>query len=191
MKRNTYLTLGNITVVFLGGLCNRYMAVIDTADLPLIYHLHWSARRVGHYGHIYAAAVPPGCENGKQHKVVLLHRVILNPPVELDVDHRLTTLDNRRRHIRVCLHSQNMCSRRAHRTLGRTSRFKGVSWVRRDQRWRALIFVNGRQRHLGNFTSEETAAMAYDAAARMHHGEFGRYNFPLSGEASALHEVAQ
>lgn len=59
-----------------------------------------------------------------------------------------------------------------------TSRFRGVSWHQRNAKWQAQIHVDSRTVHLGVWADEEQAARAYDAAARQHHGEFGRYNFP-------------
>ena len=53
-----------------------------------------------------------------------------------------------------------------------SSRFKGVSWHRKRERWVANIQIDGRLRHLGYFTEEEDAAAAYDRAAKRHFGEF-------------------
>jgi len=40
------------------------------------------------------------------------------------------------------------------------------------------IMVDGSDLQVGNFTSVEAAARAYDRAARKHFGEFARLNFP-------------
>lgn len=60
---------------------------------------------------------------------------------------------------------------------GTSSRFRGVSWFRRDKNWKAQIEVNGCNRHIGYFRSEEEAARAYDTAAREYFGENARPNF--------------
>lgn len=52
------------------------------------------------------------------------------------------------------------------------SGLRGVSWDKRDRRWRAGIRINGRKRNLGNFSTKEEASAAYGAAAREHFGEF-------------------
>lgn len=59
-----------------------------------------------------------------------------------------------------------------------TSAFVGVYWHAQARKWAAAIKVDGRRKHLGLFGIEEEAARAYDAAARLHRGEFARLNFP-------------
>jgi hypothetical protein len=45
-------------------------------------------------------------------------------------------------------------------------------------RWQAFISVSGKLKHLGNFEDESVAALAYDKAARSHHGARAKPNFP-------------
>jgi hypothetical protein len=59
-----------------------------------------------------------------------------------------------------------------------SSRYKGVSWHKRDKKFYAAIKLNGRPKHLGAFIDEREAARAYDAAAREHFGDFAVCNFP-------------
>jgi hypothetical protein len=47
-----------------------------------------------------------------------------------------------------------------------TSQYKGVSWDKRANKWVSYIKINGRQKYLGNFTSEEAAAEAYQKALK-------------------------
>jgi hypothetical protein len=48
---------------------------------------------------------------------------------------------------------------------GQSSRYRGVSLLRRTGRWHAQINFDGRQIHLGFYPGEEQAAGAYDRAA--------------------------
>ena len=60
---------------------------------------------------------------------------------------------------------------------GSASAFLGVCWHKPAKRWTAGITVQGRNKHLGYFPNEETAALAYDE----HAGPLGRpCNFPES-----------
>ena len=66
----------------------------------------------------------------------------------------------------------------ARKRRGTSSRYKGVSLLRRDGTWVAEITVNYRRRYLGRFPTEEAAASAYDDAAIAAWGRFARLNFP-------------
>jgi hypothetical protein len=59
-----------------------------------------------------------------------------------------------------------------------TSQYRGVSFEQRRSSWKAATMVKGKSFHLGYFTSELDAARAYDAGARIHHGELACLNFP-------------
>lgn len=105
-----------------------------------------------------------------------LHRVIMNAPPGVEVDHiNGDTLDNRRCNLRLCMRREN--GRNQKPQMGRSSQYKGVSWRKQCQKWSAQIKVDGKQIHLGLFNEEVEAARAYDQAARELHGEFARLNF--------------
>ena len=58
------------------------------------------------------------------------------------------------------------------------SRFKGVSWYKRDGKWLAKIQIDSKKTFWGYFVDEEAAARAYDKAA----ARVGRpLNFPAGG----------
>lgn len=95
----------------------------------------------------------------------------------LDVDHiNGDTSDNRLSNLRESTKMENSYNRGC--PANNTSGFKGVFWHRKRARWGAKIQHRGRRLDLGLFVKETDAAKAYDAAARKHHGEFARVNFP-------------
>lgn len=107
---------------------------------------------------------------------IKMHRLILQaaPDVEVDHEHGLT-LDNRRSELRLISNlgnHQNATSR-----IGR-SIYKGVSWSGVCSAWVGAIMAQRKKHHLGYFSDEVTAALAYDRAAHAKHGEFARFNFP-------------
>jgi len=81
--------------------------------------------------------------------------------------------NNRIANLRPCSQSQNSANRKRPRRAGR-GRFKGVSWHKKSQQWRAYIVIDGKQRHLGFFSRERDAARAYSRAAKEAFGSFAR-----------------
>jgi hypothetical protein len=72
-----------------------------------------------------------------------------------------------------------------HRTTkkGRTSRHRGVFWLKTRKKWRAQIRIDGKKKSLGSFVDDDDAGRAYDAAIRKHYPDvrphkWKRFNFP-------------
>ena len=98
-----------------------------------------------------------------------LHRVILGEP-EGVIDHiNGNPLDNCRQNLRVCTNQQNLFNRG--KNSNNKSGYKGVSWNKQEQKWRAKI--NGK--HLGYFDSAEEAHRVYVRSAQELHGEYARF----------------
>jgi hypothetical protein len=107
---------------------------------------------------------------------VRLHRLILNAPQDLVVDHiNGDSLDNRRANLRLATHSQNCCNKKKRENT--SSRFMGVCFEKSKNKWCVRIRHSGKRIWLGRFDSEIDAAKAYDEAAKKYHGEFARLNF--------------
>jgi hypothetical protein len=113
----------------------------------------------------------------KKRRQLWLHRLILGvTDPKIDVDHEdRNGLNCQRYNLRPATRSQNMCNQRKRR--GR-SQYKGVTWYKAGGKWVAQIGLNGKRSHLGYFTDERQAAIAYDSAARELFGAFAHTNFP-------------
>jgi hypothetical protein len=112
---------------------------------------------------------------GETRKVWSLHRDIMGNPEGFVVDHvNGNKLDNRKYNLRVCTVAENV--RNSVSTTG-SSKYKGVSWDSSRNKWVAQIKFEREQYFLGRFDSEESAAKAYDDAAKDRFGEFARLNF--------------
>jgi AP2 domain len=163
---------GEMMSVKVVKLTRGYISVIDPEDFSLISDRLWYAH-VNSDGSVYAA-------NKRPSDRCFLHNRILNSK---PVDHiNGRTLDNRRVNLRLCGKVRNGQNRG--RQANGSSNYKGVSWA--AGRWRAVIKADGKNINLGRFDDEESAAIAYDEAARRCFGEYGRYNFPRDNERSAL-----
>ena len=152
--------------------------LVDAEDWDALKGFRW--RTAKRSGVTYACRTLRRAEcGGKSGASVLLHRVILQPPAGFVVDHiNGDGLDNRRANLRVATISQNLQNQRqrAPRVGPQASRFKGVRF--NQNRWEARIGVSGKMLFIGCFDTEEQAALAYDAEAKLHFGEFAKCNNP-------------
>lgn len=106
-----------------------------------------------------------------------LHRLIMNPPKGMMIDHiNGDGLDNRRENLRVCTNAENQ--RNARLSSRNKSGYKGVSWNKRDKKWRSQIQHERKVRHIGYFDCPKEAARAWDAVAKELFGEYANLNFP-------------
>ncbi|MCJ7778070.1 MAG: AP2 domain-containing protein [Sedimentisphaerales bacterium] len=153
---------------------DSFFAIVDPNDFYWLNKSHWSPRK--NRGGVYAVRfinVP-----GKKTTISSMHRVIMNPPRGLLVDHKnLNTLDNTRTNLRLATCSQNMFNKKKIKSVT-SSRFIGVCFHKSSKKWGAYIKYGPKMTWLGTFDDEIEAALAYDEAAMKHHGEFARLNFP-------------
>ena len=105
-----------------------------------------------------------------------IHRIVANCPDGKVVDHISgNTLDNRRCNLRICSAKDN--SRNARKTMSkRSSQFKGVSYIKRGNKWSSCIRNEGKQYWLGQFGTELEAAKVYNINAKKYYGEFANLN---------------
>lgn len=144
------------------------VALVDDDDYEWLMQFKWCISK-GNY-----AVTPKSRKIGRGN--IPMHRMILNAPPHMEVDHRdCNTLNNQRDNIRLATHAQNQCNIKPYRK-DKTSQYKGVR--RNRNRWQALIKVNQVTFLLGRFDDQEEAAKAYDQAAKLHFGEFAYLNFP-------------
>lgn len=112
-------------------------------------------------------------------EIYLHHLVAGKPGKGMEIDHRDgNKLDARRANLRVCSRMEN-----AQNVSGKkvsSSRFRGVHRTRKNPAsgkvWVAQITCDHRVKCLGNFTTEEEAAAAYNTAAAELHKDYARLN---------------
>lgn len=101
--------------------------------------------------------------NGKWRHVSLHHCVIGFSINGLYVDHKDGNgLNNRISNLSHVTHRENCWNRKEHRgEKPKSSRYVGVYFNKPTGRWRAMIFAEGKLKHLGMFATEDLAAQAY------------------------------
>jgi hypothetical protein len=76
------------------------------------------------------------------------------------IDHiNINPLDNKIENLRILNCSQN--TRNQNKRKNCSSKYKGVSWDKQNNKWRADIKINGKSKNLGSFDNEEDAYLAY------------------------------
>jgi len=156
---------------------NQY-TFIDDEDFDNLNQYKWFAHYCKSVENYYAER-----HNNRKEKrpLILMHRIILNAPSNMEVDHiNHNTLDNRKENLRICTKSQNHMNQKHRKNA--ISRYKGVNLAKKEyknkvyQYWAAHIRINGKLVFLGHFKSEIQAAKAYDKAAKELFGEFALLN---------------
>ena len=152
-------------------LTKGYIAVVDDEDYgDLSCHL-WTAHRTNRRYTSYVSAV-----RGEDNKLLYMHRVIANAPVDKEVDHiNGISLDNRRSNLRICNHKSNAANKRLPRT--NKSGYKGVH--RHRNKWMVTIGNNRKTEYLGVYENPVEAAKVWDKRALELHGEYARTNKSL------------
>jgi len=96
-------------------------------------------------------------------------------PGACDIDHRnLDKVDNRIDNLRLATDSPNKCNSGIY--SNNTSGVKGVSWARRQKRWKGQVQIGRKRRYVGYFETIEEADKAVCEAREKLHGDFARHS---------------
>lgn len=147
-------------------------ATVDDADYENVARYNW-----------YMSSAGYACRNlwlkgqGRA-TTVYLHRVVMQPPQGITVDHKNgDRLDNRRSNLRLATVGENR--RNSGLRSNNTSGYAGVHLFKQkvNNRWQARIAdPSGKRIGLGFFATPEEAASAWNEAASSYYGEFARLN---------------
>ncbi len=155
-------------------LTKGYFVMVDDEDFELLSKWKWT----WHHTNVAHRGISI---NGKQ-KNILMHRQIMNPPADKDIDHiDGNRLNNQRSNLRICTTAQNMMNQKKH-SHGKC-KYKGV-YIKKSlikSPYAAQIRVNQRAIHLGYHSTQELAAEAYNKAANKYFGEYALLNVITNG----------
>lgn len=120
-------------------------------------------------------------EYGSAKEEYSLHRLVVRATSGHEVDHiNRNPLDNRRENLRLASRwDQAVNCRRRKRNGTYTSKYRGVTTqIQRNKLnpWKSTVAPKGKTFHLGSFSNEHHAAIAYNIAAKLVYGEFAFQN---------------
>lgn len=142
-------------------------AVVDDEDFELLDEFNWHLHPYGYAVTSFSSGRRPN----RVHQKGFMHRMVMNPPEGMEVDHvNHDPLDNRKLNLRIATSSQN------HQNQRSKGDFKGVWWDASRQKWQARIKISRKTKHLGRFGTAKEAAAAYNTAAVELFGEFALLN---------------
>jgi hypothetical protein len=128
-------------------------ALVDDQDFKFLSQWKWFLVKNKYAGTHY----------GENKGIIYMHRLIMNFPKKLQVDHiNRNTLDNRRENLRTVTQSQNL-----HNTSSRKnnkSGYKGVHFDKRKKKYIAQIMIDRKYIFLGHFDNAIEASKAYQKA---------------------------
>jgi hypothetical protein len=163
-------------------LTQNQFAMVDDDMFDYLNQWKWGASKKNHTYYAKRSYMKDG-----KSCVMKMHRLILGltDPKILGEHRDHNGLNNQRDNLRVCTQQQNVCNKRSQK--GSSSKYLGVCRVKYPQKrkngevkvyeyWMALIRIKGKQTILGRFKDEKEAALAYNKAAIIHHGEFANPN---------------
>jgi hypothetical protein len=155
---------GNLAYI---TLTKGYEAVIDAADISLVFGCNWGA--LVKPTTVYAVRSETKTK-GRRRKIYM-HRIIMNAPKDMQVDHiDGQGINNTRANLRLATNAQNGHNSRVKRNS--KSGLKGAWLDKQSGKFRSSILINGQRIRLGSFGTPEEAHAAYCAAAKETQGAF-------------------
>lgn len=173
--KNAYKINGEYTIIYVKRKGKIYEVLIDTEDLELVSDFKgtWHLDNRGYIKRTISQ------------RVELMHRLIMNPPNNMVVDHiDGNKLNNRKHNLRIVKPSQNTQNiHHPHKVA--ESGIKGVKREKRwgTERWLARIGVHGREISLGYYDNIEDARIASIVGRILYH--------PYSKEARIYNKLLQ
>ena len=148
---------------------NKGVALVDDEDYDELIKHKWHLRDIK-IMHVATKVKIDGKWFEKR-----MHHFLVDVPEGFEVDHiDRNGLNNQKSNLRVVTHSQNMMNRNS--CKGSSSKYKGVTWDKKDKKWRAQIVLNKKHYYLGLYRNEIDAAKIYNERAKELHGEYANLN---------------
>ena len=147
------------------------VAIVDDEDFEYLNQFKWFVNNINEK--LYVRRNIRLFKN--KQTTILMHRFIMKADKGMIIDHLDgNPLNNQKNNLRICTHAENM--RNSKIPKNNTSGFKGVSFVKKHNRYESSIRINNKKIYIGYYIDPIDAARAYNAAALKYHGEFAHLN---------------
>jgi hypothetical protein len=136
------------------------VTLVDDEDFKYLNQFKWCARK--HRNTYYA------CRKSKYSNNRNMHRLIMNTPSYLQVDHiDHNGLNNQKSNLRNCTNSQNQMNMGS---IYGSVKLRGV--CKSNNKFRSYITFNNKTLYLGTFNTSKEAAIIYNEKAKELFGEY-------------------
>lgn len=152
----------------------KYVALVDDNLFDELNQFNWYAQKGDK---TFYACRWIRVSSGKQQLISMHNDVFRLLGIIGQPDHKNQDgLDNRIENLRPATPSQQKCNQSKY--ANNTSGFRGVSFAKHTNKFRAIAQFNGTRKHLGYFDNPVQAAIVRDEYVKQHHGDFAVLNFP-------------
>jgi hypothetical protein len=146
-----------------------YEGIYRVSNLGNVKSLKYGKERIlvggiDSHGYNIVSLLKNGYQKTKKvHQLVVMTFLGHNPNGhKIVVDHiDNNKLNNRLDNLQLITNRENSSKDRKS-----TSEYTGVSWYKRDNKWRAQIKIHGKRKHLGYFGNKHDAHLAYQKALK-------------------------
>jgi hypothetical protein len=143
--------------------------MVDDEDFEWLNQWKWS---VNNQGYAHTIINKKSC---KMH-VIIMEKYFGELPKGIVNDHiNNDKINNCKSNLRRCTFQENTTNRIRHAS-NETSKYKGVNYRKDSGLYRVRIMANGKQVSIGQYATEIEAAIAYNEAAKIYHGDFAYLN---------------
>ena len=152
LTSNEYRVEGNTVYVTLNGKSKEHIMICDLDDWEILKEYVWFYNKSGGYAATNAV-------KNKKHTVIKFHQIVMGQKKGFLVDHiNRNPLDNRKENLRFVTHTANLVNSKT--PTSNKSGYKGVSWRKDSNNWRAHISIGHKYISLGSFDKLEDAIEA-------------------------------
>lgn len=160
-------------------------AMVDDEDYDRLIKFNWHAHK-HHSNCTFYVIRNSKYIKGQKRTVIKMHRDIMGV---INVNETIDHIDhcgwnNQKNNLRKCSSEENI--RNINSRKGSSSKYLGVWFSKRAEKWQAKIVNKAKRVDLGYFLLEKDAAHAYDVAAKDLHGEYANLNFK-NNEYTPIH----